>query len=697
MRTYWQEMPMLRILLALIAGIGLQLILDEIGVQGFEPLRVFVALLLIGIITTTTLNRLKNPARLFRLQQYQGLALILTAVSFGYILTWFYADKNYSSYLGNNIGSEQVWTATITEPPVTRNKVIMAVADVQPTGRIQLSFIKDSTVAPPVYGDVVLFKAKVEEVAAPLNPAEFNYKRYQHYRNIYNHAFIPKGSWKLVEHGKGNFFLSAVYRLRDRFLHVISLYVKDKNDFAVASAIMLGYRDYINSDVLRAYSGSGVIHVLSVSGLHVTVLFLMLNFLLQQLDERGRKWAIAKAVFIISFIWFYACLTGLSPPVLRSALMFTLIQLGQLFFKNKNTINLVAGSAVLLLLFDPFLIMDVGFQLSYLAVFGIVYLYPKIYALLAFKNWLLDKGWAIVAVSLAAQVATVPLSLFYFHQFPNLFLLANLVVIPLSDLILWTGTALFTISPIPFLNDVTGWLFSHLIAWLNKFIFMVDKMPFALIKGISLTLAEVILVYLLLALLCWLSEERKTKVLLALLAVILTLSSFHSYRSFNRASQKQIVVYAVRNHQAIALINGFMANYYIDDSLLRDEQTMRNKILPYWWQCGITNDVPVTPGHVFSFGKLMFFEGRRILLVDETANTSGVEPTTKLKTDLVILSSNAPVQISGLKKYADFDFVVADGSNSYKRVIKWSEECKQNAVRFWDVSKNGAYLNTIEH
>jgi competence protein ComEC len=260
---------------------------------------------------------------------------------------------------------------------------------------------------------------------------------------------LKSGDWELLQVKEDNIFFSTIYKMREYFLSILSTYVRDRNQFAVASAIMLGYNDYMNGDITRAYASSGALHVLSVSGLHVGIMFFMLNVLLKFMDNRGRKLEITKSVSIILFIWLYACLTGLSPSVLRSAMMFSLIQSGTLLKRHVNTFNIVFGSAVVLMLFNPFIVTEVGFRLSYLAVLGIIYLQPKIYSLWAFKNWFLDKAWMIVAVSLAAQIATFPLSLLYFHQFPNLFLISNLVVIPVSNLILFLGTGLFAVGTIP--------------------------------------------------------------------------------------------------------------------------------------------------------------------------------------------------------------------------------------------------------
>ena len=706
MRSFWHTAPMLRILFALMAGIGLEIGLADVSLASKALLLSVIGLLILAIIAVLAISRVKNIALIYRLRALSGFALTLSIILLGYLVTWLYTETNYPDHFSNFLRNNDVLIVQIDEPPVERPMVMNLIADVKKvsnengthkvSGSVMLNLVKDSSSTQLAYGDVILIRSKIQPLDEPKNPGEFNYKRYQGFHNVYYQGYAQASDWRLLKKDQGNFTLACIYRLRDNFLQVIAKYVKDKNDFGVASALMLGYRDYISGDIIRAYSSSGAVHVLSVSGLHVTIMFLMLNFFLKWMDNRGRKLTIAKAVIIICFIWFYACLTGLSPPVLRSALMFTLIQLAQVLFRNKNMYNVVTGSAVVLLLFDPFFLMDVGFQLSYIAVIGIVYLFPKIYPLVQIRNWLLDKIWGLIAVSIAAQIATLPLSLYYFHQFPNLFLISNLVVIPLSEFVLYTGTALFAVAHIPYLNTITGWTFNLLLVLLDKFIFFIDKLPFALIKGISVTLIEMVFIYILLALLCWLTEERKTKVLIASLAIIFGLCSFHSYKTVTDAKQKMIVVYSIPKHRAISFISGSVVQYDFDDSLKKDANALHLNINSHWWNCGVNKEIPVDTGAFqFSFGKLILFEGKRILIVDKDLRRMNAVPQNKLRVDLVIISGNPNLYIDQLRKLVDFNELVFDSSNKPARIKYWGRDAEQFHIAYWDVKERGAYLKNI--
>ena len=593
---------------------------------------------------------------------------------------------------------------------------------------IQLTFLRDSICEQLQYGNVLLVKSKIDTTEGPKNPYEFNFRQYLAFHNIYNKAFVTRGEWRVIDTAAGNPVLAGIYKLRSSFLSIITRYVSDKNDFGVASAIMLGYRDYINSEIMRAYASSGTVHVLSVSGLHVSIMFFMLNFLLSWMDKRGRKMVYAKAGIIIGFIWFYACLTGLSTPVLRSAMMFTLIQVGQVLIRNVNTYNIIAGSALLLMLFNPFVIADVGFQLSYIAVFGIVYLQPKIADLWIikpdkphFKNadtwrkvfvflrydgyWLLKQLlsflWQLIAASLAAQIVTLPLCLFYFYQFPNLFLLSNIVVIPLSNLLLFAGTFMFSVAHIPYVADLAGWIFSHLLYILDSFIFWIDTLPFALTQGISISMAQVILLYLLIILLCWLSEERRNKVLVAALAVVLVLCSFKSVKEVNRARQKQVVVYAVSKQKAIAFVSAKSLYYDMDSALFNNQANMLFHIYHHWWECGVSGGLPLSSlnnstseiqSTTIPQGRLVLFEGKKILIIDSLATSDYNGTQQKLKADLVILNGTIRVSLPVLRKSIVFDEVIFDSACKPSSRKRWKKDCADLDINYWDVNSQGAFV-----
>ncbi|HWB64096.1 MAG TPA: ComEC/Rec2 family competence protein, partial [Chitinophagales bacterium] len=416
------------------------------------------------------------------------------------------------------------------------------------------------------------------------------------------------------------------------------------------------------------------------------------------------------------------------PPVLRSSLMFSLLQAGLTINRRATTYNILAASAVLLMLFNPLIIMDVGFQLSYLAVAGIVYLQPKIARLLLIKIpshpkhkkeknlfnksysllrydlvWLrqklLDGCWQLTAVSIAAQIATLPLCLMYFGQFPNLFLLTNLVVLPLSNLVLFSGVAMFVCSYLPGLNIATGWLFNLLIGWLNHFIFAIDKLPFAVTRGIAFGAFEMLLLFLLIIFLSWYSEVGKPKVLLASLVILLSLSSFNAYKTFDSTRHTEIIVYDVPQHKAITFIQGNRAITDFDDSLRNDQTNFNNHIWPHWQNCGINKETTfsnsVLKTYPCCWGALFVFEGKRVLITNNTSRAKTPADDKKIPIDLLIVSGNPPISIGQLTTAFDIHQIVFDSSDKPWKVGKWMNECNSAHINAYNVKEQGAYVRLL--
>lgn len=741
MRSFWSRVPMLRVAFALIAGIGLEIAADSRFHTSVKPAIIMAVVLLVSVLFVLVTGRLKNVTISYKLRLFNGLALTSCLIAFGYLLAWFYTEKNYKDSFSNFLAETNVLVISINEPPVLRDKVVMVNARVSEvnnanghfnaSGKILLSFLRDTICERLEYGDVLLVKSRVDTTEGPKNPYEFNFKSHEALHNIYYKAFVTQGDWTLLDHNRGNPALATVYSLRKSFLKVIARYVTDKFDFGVASAIMLGYRDYVSFDIYQAYANSGTVQILSVSAYHVSIIFFMVNFLLQWMDKRSRKMVLIKTVLIITFIWFYALLTGLTLPVLRCAMMFTLLQWGMALNRNVNRYNIVAGSAVLLMLMNPFVVTEIGFQLSYLAVFGLFYMQPKIAGLItihipdgpyykkqskpllkpvtfmlhdlpwfAFKT--LDFLWNLMAASIAAQIAILPLCLFYFYRFPNLFLLTNMVVIPLSCLLIFVGTVLFAVGYIPFINDFTGWIFSHLLLLLNKFVLWIDALPFALTNGICISVVELVLVYLLIVSILWFTEERKTKVLISVLAIILVLCSFSWYKKAGQREQKVIVVYTVSKQKAIAFVTDKAVYYDFDSTLFADANNMQLHIYDHWWESSIKQETAIidsaetiVPG-LFSkrieVGRIVLFEGKKILIVDSLSTVEYAGTKLKLKPDLVILSGTLKVSLPILKKTVDFDEVVFDSRCRPASRKRWKKDCADLNINFWDVNTQGAYV-----
>lgn len=229
------------------------------------------------------------------------------------------------------------------------------------------------------------------------------------------------------------------------------------DEYSVAAAILLGYDDELPPELRQNYVTAGSMHVLCVSGLHVGIIFLVFSTILSFLDKYGAVFKILKFCILLLIMWTYAFIAGLAPSILRATIMISFIVIGKIIKRNGVIINSIAASAFVILAIEPEDLFNIGFQLSYAAVIGIVVLQRPIYNVFYIKNKILDKIWELTSVTLAAQFATAPFTIFYFNQFPLYFWLSNLFMTPLSTVVIIGGMIMLLVSFIPYLNLATAW------------------------------------------------------------------------------------------------------------------------------------------------------------------------------------------------------------------------------------------------
>jgi competence protein ComEC len=631
------------------------------------------------------------------------LALCLVA-SIAYSLTFLHTEI-FSPYHFSHVATNRNFlVAILDQPTIEKEKTYRAIVKVKEVvsssgfaypvkGRLLVSFSKNGSSKNLRYGSLVLIPAKYYALEPPKNPEQFNYKEFMSFQNVYHQAFLKQDEWKLLSQQKGNIFWNFIYQLREHLFTQIVKHVNTTAELGVASALMLGYKDFITPEVTQAYAASGALHVLCVSGLHVGMVFLVLSNLLFFLNKT-RQLRVLQTILIVAFIWCYACITGLSPSVMRAATMFSMMALGKHFSNQPNMFNTIGASALILMIFNPFIMTEVGFKLSYLAVIGIVYLQPLIVKWFSFKWWLLQKAWQITAVSIAAQAATFPLGLYYFHQFPSLFLVSNLVVIPVGWLLINLGIAMFALVTMPVLQMWIGKLFYWFTFALNKFIFWLDEVPYSMIQGVSISWIELLAIYAIVLLAASLMLVLKPKPLLLLLGILLMLLIWNGYEKIEQNKQQMVVCYAVKGNKAIAIIEG--TNAYIDfDSLLyKNESSMLFNIKHHWWKLGIKK---VLPMHEFknyfaiANGYAFEFKNKRFVVFNSNENLSK-KYETKFQTDVLLLSKNARVDLDKTLRIIEPKTIVADASNKSYKVEKWQQAAEVNAVEFLDVAQMGAVV-----
>ena len=408
------------------------------------------------------------------------------------------------------------------------------------------------------YGDELIIPAKLSVIPAALNPNEFDYKAWLATQNLYHQTYLKPQEIVKLPTNSGNRLIRFAFDLRAEQVAIYRKLIKNDDAFAVASTLILGYRADLSSQMLNIYSKTGTIHALSVSGMHVALVYLVLNQLLYFLN-RKQATRIIKTTLILSLIWFYTLLTGFSPSVLRAAIMISVFIIAKLFNRNTNSYNIIAFAAFCLLLYNPLLLWDVGFQLSFMAVIGLIYLQPKIEGWLYVKNPWLNKIWSTIAMSLAAQLATYPFSVYYFHQFPLYFLFSNLFITLPTALIMYIG-----LSILLFKLDCLGPTLEWLIDFTNRGLDQIAHLPFAGISAIWLSKTELVLLCFALTLCIIAIDQQRKHLFIAATTIFLCLQGFITFDKLRAQQQKKTIRYILKKNYAVALICSNKAVLFTD-------------------------------------------------------------------------------------------------------------------------------------
>lgn len=396
----------------------------------------------------------------------------------------------------NISGKDLVVAGTIIENPKVKEssfKIILKINAVYEGNtwkcrqhKVICTLQKKKIPQPVVLNQRIMLRGSWTEIHNFGNPYEFDYSKFMNRNGFFFQAYIDSAHWKLQGPDlKFSINLWAL-QLRDKILSYYKQLNLSPSSFAVISALTVGDKSYLDDEIKSAYINSGTMHILAVSGMHVALLFWLLQLITRPLIL-WKKGKLLRLFVVLLVIWIYALITGLTPSVVRASVMFSFWMLGDAGNKKVNIYNTLSASALFLLLINPDTIFDVGFQLSYLAVLGIVVFYSDIYHWLYLQNKILKYLWGMIAVSLAAQLFTLPISLYNFHQFPNYFILSNIIALPLSTIILYSSIIALVLAPFKFLWLPLGWVLKILLGAMNNALIWVEHLPFSVTTGIGIS------------------------------------------------------------------------------------------------------------------------------------------------------------------------------------------------------------------
>lgn len=588
--------------------------------------------------------------------------------------------NHYTHYISHE---EQSLLVTIADMPVATEKFLklnVLVDAIQQkeqwhyaTGTI-LVYVKQPVQKPLNTGDALLLRAKLSAIATPQNPGEFDYKGFLERRNLFHAVYVtpealglagnPRTSWSLTRSG---------IAIREYVVKTLREAGLSQEAFSICTALLVGYDDEISGDVMQSFSHSGTLHILSVSGMHTGILYMVLMLLCRLIDPHNR-YPKLRCTGVIAVMLLFAAITGFSPSVLRAALMLVLVLLGKTFRRNGNPYNTLLFSAFLLLLYNPFLLADVGFLLSYLAVGGIMYLYPLINDRWSPQNRILKFGWDISLMSVAATLFTLPVTLYYFHQFPLWFLFSNLVIIPLSTALMGAAFLLLLCQKILFLKQSLVALINGITAVMLRTAQLTDHPVYGYMDDISFGLPDVLFCSFFIGLILWFSSSKSYKALAAALICAIAWAGTSALMVYRQSSETELVVFSVKRKAACLLRTGRDV-YFRGDSLTEGE--FRRSVKPYLLRY---SGIRLQQSH----GEAWQVSQKRIVSAGKAHRR--VMPNC----DYLIVSHNNAPNLDSLPQIKPL--VIADCSNSYTFVKKLKKQCAGLGISFYSVKEKGALV-----
>ena len=630
----------------------------------------------------------------FKLRHLQAIILNLVIFSAALLITWQKDVQHSSSWFGQYYHDSDYLVVRINEPLIEKAKSFKADGYVEAIiredtiinceGKILMYFSKDSI--PPLlqYGDRIILNKNLQLIKNSGNPGAFNYQRYAAFQSTFHNVFLKDKDWINLDEKNAGRFKQFIFKARAAILSILQMNIPaGKDELGIAEALLIGYTNDLDKDLVQAYSNTGVVHIIAISGMHLGLIYVMLVWMFARIPLINKS-KITQVVLILSCLWLFSILTGAAASVVRSAVMFTFIAIGKGFSKRSSIYNSLAASAFVMLCYNPYYLWDVGFQLSYLAVVGIIIFQQPVYNWFYIKNWLLNKIWKLMAISLAAQVFTFPVCIYYFHQFPNLFLFTNIIAVPLSTVILFGEIALVAFAWIPFAGHYLGIIIGWLVMLMNKIILWFSLLPYAVWDKIPASVATTWLMYaMVFGLGIWLLNKNKRAFRIAMFCFC-AFTMVHAYGNWKIKNQQKIIVYNVQQHQAIDFISGDTYQF-LGDSILLVDGVLQNFHLKPARILMELNKRTDSMSAIFRQDIFFHFGNKTVAVIDKPLQFEPVQQ--KIDVDIIIISKSPKLYIAQLAAVFNCKQYVFDASNSLWKIGKWQKDCEELHLRSYSVRK----------
>ena len=610
-----------------------------------------------------------------------GILTIITTISLGLWTTAVHTPENDPLHFGNTPSKgPELYTLKITEtlkPSAYYSKYIAEVKLANHTaksGKVLLHISKDSTSKPLAVDDVLRTYGMPKTIPEPLNPYSFNYKKYMERLGVLHQLNIVSTEYLLVKNSSITLFGFAS-TTREKIIQKLKKAPFGDKELSIIQALLLGQRQDISTTTYDQYKKAGAMHILAVSGLHIGILLLILEFLLQPIAylPNGKKIKLGVLVFLL---WGFALLAGFSASIIRATTMFTFVAYALYLNRPSNTFNILALSmGFILLVINPNLIFQVGFQMSYAAVFAIAWIYPMLQRFWFPKHQILNKIWQLVSVSIAAQLGVFPISLFYFHQFPGLFFVSNLVIIPFLGIILGLGLCILLLASINYLPNVFVYFYNFIIGKMNAVIAWVAEQEAFIFTAISFPRSQLLLSYIIVFfLVASLSKPSFKKVALFLCSCIL-FQVLLIYQEYQLQKEEQVWVLHQNRNSVVLHQNGSHLNVFSMGKKVRPSTISRYKI---------EKNIDSTSYAILQ--NSYRYTNTALKVVD----SSGVYINPK-NPSIYLLSNSPKVNLDRFIDSVQPIKIIADGSTYKSYINRWKKTCEKRKIPFHYTGEKGAY------
>lgn len=684
------RVPALRILIPMISGIiaGEYVNIPETGVY------ISIGVLLLPLVVF----RLVPLYFRYRLQLIRGILVWLLIFFAGWMLIQTAKVTAKENWYGHEYQEGQRLLLRMEEPFARRAKSIKTKAAV--VGRWQdkkfkrvtgsVWFYSSPGAIPEDYpiGNYVITTQTIQPVKNSGNPGGFDYAAYSQRQGVTGQLFVRDSTQVILVRDSAFSFKRKIIAWRETILYQLKKYIAGKEEAGLAEALLVGYKEDLDEDLLRSYSNTGVVHVIAVSGMHLALIYWLIQKLLAPLAVVPRtKWI--SFVIAVSLLWLFSLIAGGAASIVRAAVMFTCLLLGQTLSRKSNIYNTLAASAMLLLCYDPYWLWDAGFQLSYLAVLSIVLFYKPIYNLVYCRYRIMDWLWQLCAVTCAAQILTTPVSIYLFHQFPVCFLFTNLPVVPLSSIILIGEIGLLAAGFSTWLSEYAGMILGWMIRLMNNIIYVIEKFPFAIWDNLNISMVQVLLLYLVIGLTAFGLMEKSAKALVVSLATLNIVAGIR-YVDCSRASvQNRFIVFNLPEGSKVSIVNG--RKQWLQQKSQLTPSSIRNNIRPSL--CAYRTSFADTLESLHVSGNLITYSGYRIMIADSALRVRRIrEPAAA---DILFVHGSARDSAAIWLRKIQVNQLIIDRRMSMKKRADWKAAALEKEIPVHDMNEKGAFNSKL--